>query len=148
MSAIVKILQEHTRPVEDIIQLCRHHHVCPHKAALLAGRDTDIIICDYNYIFSDIRERIFGILKTKLENTIIIIDEAHNLPDRIRSHLEEHISLPLLKDAFTILHENKSQLAGFAKRLSHELQNITGGEKRITQEFLDKKDTASPTGWP
>lgn len=139
MSAIVQILQERTRPVEDIMQLCRHHHVCPHKAALLAGRDTDIIICDYNYIFSDIRERIFGIIKTQLENIIIIIDEAHNLPDRIRSHLEEHLSLPLLKDAFTILHENNSWLAGFAKRLSHELSNIAGGETQITQEFLDKK---------
>jgi DNA excision repair protein ERCC-2 len=37
------------------------------------------------------------------------------------------------------LHENKSLLSGFAKRLSHELHNITGGETRITQEFLDKK---------
>jgi len=146
MSTIVKILQEYARPVEDIIQLCHSHHVCPHKAALLAGRDTDIIICDYNYIFSDIRERIFNILKTKLENTIIIIDEAHNLPDRIRSHLEEKISLPLLKEAFQLLHENGSMLAGFVKRLSHELYSITGGEKRITQEFLDKKITQSLQG--
>ena len=146
MSTIVKSLQERTRPVEDTIHLCRQHQVCPHKAALLAGRDTDIIICDYNYIFSDIRERIFGILKTQLENTIIIIDEAHNLPDRIRSHLEENISLPLLKETFKLLHEHGSLLAGFVKRLSHELHNITGGETRITQEFLDKKITQSLQG--
>lgn len=137
MSQIVDTLVGTTRHVDEIVSVCRSRGVCPHKAALVAGKEADVIVCDYNYVFSDIRENIFDLLELELENAVVIIDEAHNLPDRIRSHLEESITVQILNEAHQILQGYSSSLASFIKRLSMELERIEEDEKKINKRFLD-----------
>ncbi len=139
MARVVNKLAGSTRHVHQIIELCEQNNVCPHKAALSAGKHADVIVCDYNYIFSDIRERIFDLLELDLQNAIVIVDEAHNLPDRIRSNLRESISLTGLHDSFKLLQGYSSSLASFVKRLASEVRNIDRKEGRISKGFLDKK---------
>src|SRR2546428_4005360 len=40
-----------------------------------------------NYLFSEILERFLPRLGRSLDDLVVIVDEAHNLPDRIRAHL-------------------------------------------------------------
>ncbi len=146
MSEVVERLKSKTRHVSESVSLCSSYDVCPHKSALLAGKDSDIIICDYNYIFSDIRERIFDLLEIELEDTILIIDEAHNLPDRIRSNLEETLSIDILEEASSILQGYSSSQSSFMSRLARELHSVESQEKRISKEFLDEKLEAALKG--
>ncbi len=146
MSEVVKELREDTKHVSEVIELCESHDVCPHKSALVAGKNSDIIVCDYNYIFSDIRERIFEFLEIGLEDAILIVDEAHNLPGRIRSNLEETISVEILDEASNLLRGYSSSLSSFMRRLSRELNSIEGGGKKIKKEFLDKKTSNALKG--
>ncbi len=139
MSKTVEKLSEETRHVSEVIDLCSSFEVCPHKSALVAGQNSDIIVCDYNYIFSDIRERILDLLEIELQDISLIIDEAHNLPDRIRGNLEESLNLNILDDAFNLLQGYSSSLSSFMSRLSTELTGISAGEKRIKKRFLDSK---------
>src|SRR5437867_320754 len=71
--------------VQDLIGVSQRHGTCPHKAALEAAKGADVVVCDYNYVFSAMQERIFGRIGRSLEDAILLVDEAHNLPDRIRS---------------------------------------------------------------
>ncbi len=139
MSKIVDSLVGTTKHVNEIVNLCRSRGVCPHKAALVAGKEADIIVCDYNYVFDEIRESIFDMLDIELENAIVIVDEAHNLPDRIRSHLEESITVQVLNEAHQILQGYSSSLASFIKRLSMELEKIDEDERKIDKIFLDQR---------
>ncbi len=139
MSKIVDSLVGTTKHVNEIVNLCRSRGVCPHKAALVAGKEADIIVCDYNYVFDEIRESIFDLLDIELENAVVIVDEAHNLPDRIRSHLEESITVQILNETHQILQGYSSSLASFIKRLSMELEKIDEDEKKIDKKFLDQR---------
>jgi len=139
MSEVVDKLRGETKHVSELVRLCESYDVCPHKSALVAGKESDIIVCDYNYIFSDIRERIFDLLDMELEDAILIIDEAHNLPDRIRSNLEESLTIEILDEASSLLQGYSSSLSSFMRRLSSELTSIDAEEKRIKKEFLDGK---------
>ena len=73
--------------------------VCPHKAALEASRKADVIICDFNYLFSELSNNVLKGIDRSLEDIVIIVDEAHNLPDRIRSNQSQELTLNKLQEA-------------------------------------------------
>ncbi|MCA9496413.1 MAG: ATP-dependent DNA helicase [Nanoarchaeota archaeon] len=59
---------------------------CPYELAGIKAFKSDLVICDFNYLFSaGIRENFLGKIGRTLEECIVIVDEAHNLPDRIRN---------------------------------------------------------------
>ena len=61
--------------------------------ALLLAEKSEVIITDYYYIFNpSIRTTFFSKIHKELQNTIIIIDEGHNLPSRLRELLTKKIS--------------------------------------------------------
>ena len=69
--------------------------VCPFELQLDASLFSDIIICDYNYLFDPLvyLKRYFDDAKT---NYVALIDETHNLVDRSRDMYSTSISLKTL----------------------------------------------------
>ncbi len=67
--------------------------VCPHELALDVSEYCDLIVCDYNYVFDD-RIRLHRYFKNPLqfEKYVFCVDEAHNLPDRVRSAYSASLS--------------------------------------------------------
>jgi len=67
-----------------IEQYADKHHVCPHEFALDAALWCDLIIGDYNHVFdpSVYLRRFFD--NNDKRNYVFLIDEAHNLADRVR----------------------------------------------------------------
>lgn len=67
--------------------------ICPHAIARAALPYADIWVGDYNYVFSP-RHR--GVLESVAGydpgSAILLVDEAHNLPDRVRDNLGFHES--------------------------------------------------------
>ena len=71
--------------VEEFIDACDKEKLCPYEMAALIGKDAKVIIADYYYIFSpSIRDSLFNRINKELGQCIIIVDEGHNLPARIR----------------------------------------------------------------
>ncbi|RME31281.1 ATP-dependent DNA helicase [Candidatus Woesearchaeota archaeon] len=59
--------------------------LCPYEIALLLAKQAKVIITDYQYLFNPhIREAFLGKLGRSLEDCILIVDEAHNLPERVK----------------------------------------------------------------
>ena len=86
--------------VDDIIIESRKKKICAWATARSAVKDCDILVCDYNHVFvENVRENSLSAMGIDLENTILIIDEAHNLPDRIRNGLERRAILRVFRDA-------------------------------------------------
>jgi DNA excision repair protein ERCC-2 len=85
---------------EQLVNLCSKHRLCPYEILLEAGKKADIIVCDYYHIFNPkIRRAMLAKLQKNIEETILIVDEAHNLPDRIRSIMSQSISAYTIKHA-------------------------------------------------
>ena len=94
--------------VDELKGLASSSGVCPHRAAVEAGAGANIIICDYNYVFySHVSATMLKMLELELKDCIIIVDEAHNLPDRIRSHNSMEMTVNRLEEAMSEARRDK-----------------------------------------
>ncbi|MDX1611176.1 MAG: ATP-dependent DNA helicase [Candidatus Thermoplasmatota archaeon] len=73
--------------VERAVDVAASDHVCPYAALTEVARVANVVVMDYNHFFSDMLENTLERLRLSLDNAILVIDEAHNLPDRILDHL-------------------------------------------------------------
>nr|MCS5583563.1 hypothetical protein [Pseudomonadales bacterium] len=74
--------------------------VCPWKVGRELAKHVDIIVCDYNHLFIEsVRSASLSGMQLELEDLIVIIDEAHNLPDRIRNGLELKLTPDMVRNA-------------------------------------------------
>jgi len=86
--------------VDDLIRNSRRVDLCPWATAREVVKNCDILVCDYNHVFIDsVREASLASMGIDIENTILIVDEAHNLPDRVRNGMERRIISNTFRDA-------------------------------------------------
>jgi len=106
-----------------------------------AASRANLVVCDYNYLFSEILERFLPRLGRSLDDLVLIVDEAHNLPDRIRGHLGGDLSvhdlLKAAKEARSIDGEVAHRLVGVAKAIEHFLLVVRSERVARKEELLD-----------
>ena len=73
---------------------------CPYELAKRALRNADIIVAAYNYLFEpDIRRVFLKEIGVNLEDVLLIVDEAHNLPQAVVNILSKEIRRQWVKVA-------------------------------------------------
>ncbi len=126
---LTNMILEEPLHVEDIIKRAKKMNICPWATARLAAKSSDIIVCDYNHIFIEsVMERSLTTMGVALESTIIIVDEAHNLPDRIRNGLERIVWIKTFQDSYF---EVEEYLGTREKEIKKIDVNDTYGSKEI-----------------
>ncbi len=86
--------------VHDFINEGKNKKLCPYELATLTAENAKVVIADYYYIFNQsIRNNFLVKIKKELENIILIVDEAHNLPTRIRELLTQKTSSQIIENA-------------------------------------------------
>ncbi|MDR0198871.1 MAG: ATP-dependent DNA helicase [Methanomassiliicoccaceae archaeon] len=59
--------------------------LCPYEMMKRLIQDADVVIAPYHFIFvPGTRQRFLGWMNVSLRDIVIIVDEAHNLPDHLR----------------------------------------------------------------
>ncbi|MFB6144579.1 MAG: ATP-dependent DNA helicase [Candidatus Nanohaloarchaea archaeon] len=118
---------------------------CPYYMMMELARRSDLIIADYFHVFHPgIRESIFERAGTTLEDTIIIVDEAHNLPSRTRSLFSSSMSIPQIDRAITEAEkfgfydaeERLEQLKNSVKSLAAENFESGSHEEKVKKDDL------------
>mgnify|MGYP000983721234 CR=1 FL=1 len=96
--AIMDILEKEDMLTRDIIvEYAKFHQVCPFEFSLYLSLWSDVIICDYNYVF-DPNVSLKRFFEANGNDYIFLIDEAHNLVDRSRDMFSAEITKkPFLK---------------------------------------------------
>ncbi len=115
---------------EEISALCGRYGICPYEASILVGRSANVVICDYYHIFHpSVRQAFLSKMGKALEDVILIVDEAHNLPERVRKlmsyTLSEYTINQAIKEARVLREENLEEdleslinvMRSFGKRL-------------------------------
>lgn len=93
-------IRDQPRHVEDTIQRGRAEGTCPYHCSIEAARDAEIIVMDYNHVFVEsVSRSSLSSMSVDLDSSILIVDEAHNLPDRIRMGLELRLTKKMVNAA-------------------------------------------------
>ncbi len=101
--------------VKEIRETAREYSVCPHELELSYAELSDVVVCDFNYLFEPtvyIR-RFFD----EGGDFAFLIDEAHNLPDRAREMYSAEISSAgiMNEELSSLLGEHSALLPAMAK---------------------------------
>ncbi|HPJ23488.1 MAG TPA: ATP-dependent DNA helicase [Bacillota bacterium] len=82
--AIADIFKEETIITKELFRhYGRKHTVCPFELSLDTSNYSDIIICDYNYVFDPL-VKLIRYFEAEDYTSIVLCDEAHNLVSRSR----------------------------------------------------------------
>ena len=68
---------------DTVFEEARREEVCPFEVQLESAQRADAIVADYNYVFEP-AAALRHLTGEDLREVILLIDEAHNLPDRAR----------------------------------------------------------------
>ncbi|RME71751.1 MAG: ATP-dependent DNA helicase, partial [Verrucomicrobia bacterium] len=92
------------RDLDTLRDAGRAARVCPYEITRAALPFTDIWIADYNYIFAPAnRGFLLDLPGFEPAHTLLIIDEAHNLPARVADAHSADLSLREVRDAVAAL---------------------------------------------
>jgi len=77
-----------------IEELSGEHDLCPYAFSRELLRWSDCVICDFNYVFDPVVSA--GLTSGEIEESAIIVDEAHNLADRARDNFSAELRRSIL----------------------------------------------------
>lgn len=139
--ALEKLRKESPCHIEQFSELCGKDNLCAYELAATLAKEAHVIVADYYYIYNDrVRESLFNRAGIELADCIVIVDEGHNLPDRIRILLTAQLSNYTIKRA---INEAKkinnddaiAQLAAIQDVLNELSSGLRDGdEKAVTKE--------------
>lgn len=112
-----------------IEEYARKHTLCPFEFSLDLAFVADAIICDYNYIF-DPKVSLKRFFDEHKKNSVLLIDEAHNLVDRAR----EMFSAQLTKKPFLNL------------KREYKSSPIHDSANKLNKYFIEVKKRCSENG--
>ena len=126
----------------EIMRICKRKNLCPYELVKSALSDVNVIALSYLYVFDpDIRTAFLKNLDTQLQKVILIVDEAHNLPETAVDVSSSSLSLFIMRQAE--LEAKKfgyEDAEAFAKFLYEETEKRAANvrkEEIISTEFLE-----------
>lgn len=99
-AAVDKILEwskQHLPTSEEFCEACKDATLCPYEVTKLLIPNSLILVVPYVYVFDKtIRIKLFDWLSVAETDVILIVDEAHNLPDYLRDLYSAQLSTYML----------------------------------------------------
>lgn len=131
---------------EEVIRQSSDEKMCPYEISLGMAKTAKIIITDYYYLFHpDIGDNFLTKIGREMEKLIVIIDEAHNLPYRLKDLASEYLSTTIIVRAI-----KEAKKYGYDSTIEM-LQDILGaindlslGMKINEERTVKKKDLDFP----
>ncbi|MEM0111681.1 MAG: DEAD/DEAH box helicase family protein, partial [Candidatus Parvarchaeota archaeon] len=110
----------------DCIETSKRFSVCPYELSMLYGKDADVVIANYSHVFNeDISSSFMSKLNIVPEDTVLVIDEAHNLHSRIQDINSTSISLRTLERAHEeIMRYGERDLAEKVKKIIDRMKEV------------------------
>ncbi len=139
--AISDIFEKETIITKDIFRKYgRKHTVCPFELSLDTSNYSDIILCDYNYVFDPL-VKLIRYFEANDYNSIVLCDEAHNLVSRSRDMYSASINA----NDFLRIKETSKYLK---PNPTHELNQVLDLFAEVSIELIEvdfiKKEEVNP----
>ena len=90
---VARLLDDHpTLEPDAVFAAAREAEVCPFEVSLELGGRVQVVVCDYNYAFDPYVALTEFAADNDLSDTILVIDEIHNLVGRGRDYYSPALS--------------------------------------------------------
>jgi DNA excision repair protein ERCC-2 len=97
VDAIIDWTQNHLPTAEEFIHACEKQKICPYEINKLLIHDAVVVVVPYVYVFDKaIRIKLLDWLSISEDDVILVVDEAHNLPDYLRELFSAELSTWML----------------------------------------------------
>lgn len=139
-SAILDIVKTHSVFTKEIIlEFSNKYQVCPFMLEMELSLFADVVVCDYNYVFnSEISSKMSSAFSG---NDVFLIDESHNLIDRVRNINCEKIDVNKLLQLVEKLEPSvklKKSIKNFNKFLQNEIEDSDFSCEIFSSQSIDK----------
>jgi DNA excision repair protein ERCC-2 len=112
---------------DNIYAVAHAAEVCPFEVSLELLEEASAVVCDYNYVF-DPTIALLGLAREgSLEDTYLVVDEAHNLVDRAREYYSPRLSRATVQEA-------RRLVEGHRHRVCRELDSLLGELDRLISD--------------
>ena len=89
--------RRHLPSTEEFIEYCEKQRICPYEINKILVQEASLVVVPYVYVFDpSIRVKLLDWLSVPEEDIILVVDEAHNLPDYIRDLFSAQLSMWML----------------------------------------------------
>jgi DNA excision repair protein ERCC-2 len=155
VATIMEWTQKHLPTAEEFIHTCEKQGICPYEINKILIHDAHVVVVPYVYVFDkSIRIKLFDWLSISEEDVILIVDEAHNLPDYLRELFSMDLSTWMLNSCLMeadqfgnpSLADGRISVTAFCKELMDVINVLRdtyvygileSGIRRINQEKND-----------
>ncbi len=126
---------------EKVIEVCKKSRICPYEITTALANPATVIISDYFYLFNPrIREKFLRKINKDISKSIVIIDEGHNLPKRVRDLMSERITTFQLVRAIKEAKKfNFEEVIRYIIHLTDVLNNFSKEMKSENEKLVDKE---------
>ena len=140
--AKMKELKKQHLTAEEVKERCSE--VCPYHLSMQMTEEADLVIGDYFHVFHPgVREVVMEKADFDLQDAILVVDEAHNLPDRTRSLFSYSLSIPTIDRAMTEAEKfGYYPEEGKLEQLKDNIRQLAMDElsRQEHEETIEKKD--------
>jgi len=123
--------------IDSIIELGTRIGIDPYSISRMLISYSDVLVCDYNYVF---HPRVSSVLKNSIgfsrDKTLLIVDEAHNLPSRVAGCFEHQFEASVLFDI-----EMELQLSQASQKLIHSCHDFANWLSSLPKAETGSRDT-------
>lgn len=120
-----RLLERHRHLDPDtVFEAARNETVCPFEVSLELAEQADVVLGDYNYVFDPVVALAASRDPSALAESILLVDEAHNLVDRGRGYYSPELSdasLAALEERIGVANAKTAWDAGEAARRLRKL---------------------------
>ena len=135
-----RLLAQRLISPEAMMEAGRGTSLCPFELALIEAELTDVIVCDYNYVFDPqvYFRRFFQ--DADYSNAILIIDEAHNLVQRALDYYSPCLSRRQVHDLKNTLRHVEPSLAKELKKFLEQIEGFFRSQARPSGDEYTQLD--------
>ena len=144
-SALVSYLREKHPTQEEFSEYCAEKEMCAYETMKRILPEADVIAAPYPFFFMPpVLHRFMDWIGVPLESTIVVIDEAHNLPDYLREVMTSEYSL----NALALTEKEAREWGDFEVAEGLKITDVTLALREIMKaaadEYLIEEDGLIP----
>jgi DNA excision repair protein ERCC-2 len=138
-TAVSELKNKSPCSTQKIMSTSKNYGLCPYEISLSVAKKADIIVTDYYYLFHPkIRDSFLRKTNKELEDAIIIVDEAHNLPNRVTDLASQRLTTISIKRAMSEAQDIK---ANNLFKVLREIQGILNEYSKKREEvYIERND--------
>ncbi len=139
MSAVFEIASDYKIYTDELItEYSKKYNVCPFLLEMELVWFADLVVCDYNYVFDPkVAVKMSACFSG---NDTILVDEAHNLIDRLRGIYSAEIDLNVIKKLFDnsdLPQTLKEEISAFLDFVKNDTEDSDFACEPMSSQSLD-----------